>query len=92
MDQLDNDSGFLPFAPDLAVEVVSPNDTFAAVEKKAFSWLQAGTQLVLIVEPESQTVHAYRSHSNILVMKSGEVIDANDVVVGWTAPVEKLFV
>ena len=66
MDQLDDDSGFLPFAPELAIEVVSPNDTFAAVEKKAFSWVDAGTQLVLIIEPESETVHAYRSRSNMM--------------------------
>ena len=91
MEQLDDDSGFLPFAPDLAVEVVSPNDSFAAVEKKAFSWLDAGTQLVLIVEPESETVHAYRSRSNIKVLSSDDIIDAADVIAGWTARVAELF-
>jgi len=92
MDQLDDDSGFLPFAPELAVEVISPNDKFAAVENKAFSWLDAGTQLVLIIEPESEAVHAYRSRSNIIVLTSGEIIDANDVVAGWTVQVKELFV
>ncbi len=91
MDQLDDDSGFLPFAPQLAVEVVSPSDTFAAVEQKAFSWLDAGTQSVLIVEPESETLHVYRSRSNITVYQRGEVVDANDVVAGWTVSVEELF-
>ena len=32
MDTLDNDTGFLPFAPDLGVEVISPPDSFAAGE------------------------------------------------------------
>ena len=91
MDSLEDDSGYLPFAPDLAVEVVSPTDTFADVEKKAFSWLDAGTQLVLIVEPESETVHAYRSRWNIRVLKPGEVIDAADVVAGWNVRVEEFF-
>lgn len=91
MDLLEDDSGFLPFAPELAVEVVSPNDSFAAVEKKAFSWLDAGTQLVLIIEPESETVHAYRSRSNIKVLNTDDTIDADDVIAGWTARVEELF-
>ena len=91
MEQLGDDTGFLPFAPELAVEVVSPNDSFAAIENKAFSWLDAGTQLVLIVEPESATVHAYRSRSNIKVLNSSDTIDADDVVAGWTVRVEELF-
>jgi len=91
MEQLGDDTGFLPFAPELAVEVVSPNDSFAAIENKAFSWLDAGTQLVLIVEPESATVHAYRSRSNIKVLNSSDMIDADDVVAGWTVRVEELF-
>ena len=49
MEKLEDDTGFFPFAPDLAVEVVSPNDSFSAVEAKAFSWLDSGTIAVLIV-------------------------------------------
>jgi Uma2 family endonuclease len=91
MDQLDDDSGFLPFAPDLAVEVVSPSDTFVDVESKAFSWLDAGTQLVLIVEPESETVHVYRSRTIIRVLKADESIDVADVVAGWKVDVNEIF-
>ena len=91
MDGLEDDSGYLPFAPDLAVEVISPNDTFSDVENKAFSWLDAGTQLVLIVEPESETVHVYRSRSSINVLKAGELMDAGDIVAGWKFEVAELF-
>lgn len=91
MSEVEDDSGFLPFAPDLAVEVVSPHDSFAEVENKALSWLEAGTQLVLIVEPESETVHAYRSRSLIVVLKSTEILDASDAVDGWKVSVSDLF-
>ena len=76
---------------DVAVEVVSPNDLFADVEGKAFSWLDCGTRLVLIVEPESETVHAYRSRSNITVLRSGEALDAADVVAGWSVQITDIF-
>ena len=91
MQSLKDDSGYLPFPPDLAVEVVSPSDTFADVEKKALSWLDAGTHLVLIVEPESETVHAYRSRSEIKVLSSGDVMDAADVVADWRVGVKDFF-
>ena len=91
MESLEDDTGFLPFAPDLTVEVVSPNDTFADVENKAFTWLESGALLVLIVEPESETVHAYRSRSNIIVLQSTEPLDASDVVIGWKVEVSEFF-
>jgi Uma2 family endonuclease len=91
MDALEDDSGFLPFAPDLAVEVVSPTDFFAAVESKAFAWLDAGTQLVLILEPESKTAHVYRSRTDIAVYGVGETIDAADVVKDWHIVVADVF-
>src|SRR4051812_16549369 len=43
----DDDEGFVNGAPDLVAEVVSPSDTYAAVEEKAFAWLAAGTRMVL---------------------------------------------
>jgi Uma2 family endonuclease len=91
MEALENDSGFLPFAPDLAVEVVSPNDSFADVENKAFNWLDSGTRLVLIVEPESETLHAYRSRTNISVLNSTDFLDATDAITGWKIKVSEIF-
>ena len=91
MRELEDDTGFLPFAPDLAVEVVSPNDSFAAVESKAFGWLNAGTTLVLVVVPESQSVHAYRSADNITVYRGDDTVDASDAVPGWKFDVSSIF-
>ena len=91
MESLDDDLGFLPFSPDLAVEVVSPNDSFVEVENKAFTWLDAGSQLVLIVEPESRTVHLYRSRTEICVLDSSDLLDASDTVSNWKLPVSEIF-
>ena len=46
--------GYWPFAPDLAVEVVSPNDRVANVHAKITDYLAAGTRLVWLVEPETR--------------------------------------
>lgn len=88
---VENEIAYLPFAPDLAIEVLSPNDRFSRVESKAFTWLDAGCRLVLLVDPESETVHAYRSRKQIQVFERSEIIDCSDAVPGWTLPVEQVF-
>jgi Uma2 family endonuclease len=89
--QIDDESAFIPFAPDLAIEVISPSDSFSGVEEKAFSWLDAGTRLVLLVDPANETVHAYRSADDIAVLGKGDIVPASDVVAGWQVAVARLF-
>lgn len=50
---------FWPFAPDLAVEVVSPDDTWSYVEAKTRQWLEAGTREVWLVDPGLREVHLH---------------------------------
>lgn len=88
---LDDDSGYLPLAPDLVGEVISPSDTFSEVEEKALSWLAAGVRLVLLVDAQSQTLHAYRASDNIVVLGEQDRLDASDVVPGWSVEVAELF-
>ncbi len=85
--------GYWPGAPDLAVEVVSPNDTHSEVIGKALAWLQAGSGMVLVVDPEKHTVTVYRSRDEIRVLTAdaGDTIDGADVVPGWKLPVAELF-
>ena len=72
--------GFWPGAPDLAVEVISPRDTYSDVAEKALDWLYAGTRMVLVVDPRCHTVTVYRSSSNIVVLSEDDAIDGADVV------------
>src|SRR5215471_8550617 len=51
--------GYWPGAPDLAVEVVSPGDTYTEVEEKAMEWLEAGSQIVLALDPRKRTITVY---------------------------------
>lgn len=85
--------GYWPGAPDLAVEVVSPNDTYAQVTEKALAWLEAGTLMVLVLDPGEarRTVTVYRSAEHIRVLSEEDAIDGADVVPGWKLPVAALF-
>ena len=84
--------GFWPGAPDLAAEVVSPGDTYAEVQDKIADWLDAGTRLVVVVNPNTQTVALYRSRSDIRILTIDDVLDGGEVVPNWTLPVRDIFI
>ncbi len=85
-------AGFQPGAPDLAAEVISPHDLYTEVEEKVADWLDAGTRMVLVVNPRKKTVTAYRSLTDISILTEADQIDGGAVVPGWTQPVRGLFV
>ena len=49
-----------PMPPDLAVEVISPNDLYEKVYAKAMEYLAAGVKQVWLVSPEHQHVADFR--------------------------------
>ena len=55
LDEIGDMEGFLPCAPDLVVEVVSPSDTYSDVEEKVFEWLAAGARLVVVVNSRKRS-------------------------------------
>lgn len=83
--------GYWPGAPDLAVEVISPNDTYAEVEDKVLDWLDAGARMVIAVNPRKRTVAVYRSLTDIVILTENDTIDGVEIVPGWTMPVRDLF-
>ncbi len=52
--------GSVPQMPDLAIEVKSPNDRYAALRRKAEYYLQNGTRLVWLIYPERQSTEVCR--------------------------------
>jgi len=88
---LKDTSGYLELAPDLAVEVISPTDTFTEVEKKASIWLQAGTRMVLLVDPAARSVYVYRGRKQVVALDESDELEADDVVPGWRVLVGTFF-
>ncbi len=83
--------GYLPGAPDLAVEVVSPGDTYTEVEEKAIEWLESGAVMVLVLNPRKRTVTLYRSLAEITILEQGAVLDISDAVPGFKVSIKDLF-
>jgi Uma2 family endonuclease len=83
--------GFWPEAPQLAVEVISPGDSYADVEEKVFDWLDAGTRMVVVVNPRQRSATVYRSPSDITALAGADVLEGGDVVPGFELVVQEIF-
>lgn len=86
----DKTKGF-SIPPDLAIEVVSPSDVQSRVAAKAFAYLEAGTDLVWVLEPISKTVTVYRSETEIETLTRNDTLAGEDVVPGFSCPIAHLF-
>ena len=91
LEQVGDVEGYWPGAPDLAVEVISPNDRFTEVEEKVFDWLEAGTLMVIVVNPKKRTATIYRSNDDIVLLNEDEVLRGDSVVQGWEVKVAAFF-
>ena len=82
---------FWPGCPDIVVEVVSPSDTYSAVEAKALAWIDGGCQVVWVVDPKQKNVTEYRSSTEIRILKGNDRLTAPSLLNDWSVEVEKLF-
>jgi Uma2 family endonuclease len=82
---------YWPFAPDLAVEVISPSDRFDEVQTKVAEYLTAGTRLVWVVNPSTRTVFVYHSGREAQVFGLEDELSGEDVIPGFRCPVKRVF-
>ncbi len=84
-------SGYFPGAPDLAIEVISPSDTYSEVDEKVIDWLRSGVQLVIVIDPKSRTAAVHRALTESIRIGIDGALDGGDVVEGWRLSVRDLF-
>jgi Uma2 family endonuclease len=84
--------GHTLIAPDLAVEVISPNDLAYDIDERVADFLAASTRLVWVVNPVQRTVLIYRHDGSIAGVREGGELDGEDAVPGFRCPVHLLFV
>ncbi len=72
--------GYAELAPDLVVEVLSPDDRPGALLAKVSEWLNAGSRLVWVVDPIRRLARVYRQDGTEAVLTEGDVLDGEEVV------------
>ena len=83
--------GYWEGAPDLAIEVISPGDTYAEVSEKVEEWLTAGCRMVWVINPRRETVEVYRPNVDFTILHRTDTLDGGDVVEGFQCRVQDIF-
>ena len=81
----------MPFAPDLAVEVASPDQTPEAMATKARTYLGGGTRLVWVVWPGRQEIDVCRRAGPFSTLERTDRLDGEEVVPGFSLLVSDVF-
>lgn len=82
---------FFPGAPDLAVEVLSRNNTREEIDGRLKDFFSSGTRLAWIVDPEAQRVEVCRSLTERRMAGSGGFLEGEDLLPGFRFPIADLF-
>jgi Uma2 family endonuclease len=83
--------GFAQFAPDLAVEVLSPRDRAGAVSDRVADWLKAGAELVWVIDPERRVARVFRAGGSRATLDDSRSLEGEGVLPGLTLPLIELF-
>ena len=83
--------GYPELAPDLAVEVKSPGNSYAELAAKAGMWLSYGSREVWVADPERVAITVYRPYQEPVTLGEDDTLEGGDLLPGFAAPVWKLF-
>jgi len=82
--------GFPEMAPDLAVEVLSPGDRPGETLAKVADWLEAGAQLVWVIDPQRRIGRVYRQDGTESLLDEGDELVGEDVLPGFRCPLSSI--
>jgi len=82
---------YLDVAPDLIVEVLSPNDSWSEVMQKLREYFSIGVQLIWVADPLARRVYAYRTITDMREFTEDDELPGDDVLPGFSIKVAQLF-
>src|SRR6266568_6263579 len=85
------ETGDWDVVPDLAIEVISPNDVFKDVLAKVREYFHYGVQVVWVIAPEEQQVYVYDAPTHVRILTGQDELTGGEVVPGFRIPLGHLF-
>ena len=83
--------GYAQIPPDLAVEVISPNDLAKELNEKLEDYLRAGVKLIWVIDPELRILAIHRADGTSVRLHEADNVTGEDVIPGFQCPVAAFF-
>ncbi len=86
-----SETRFLEGAPDLVVEIRSPDDSLTALIRKMDDYFANGAKLAWLILPEERSVLIFTPNAATRTALPGEIVDGGDLLAGLQIRVDELF-
>jgi Uma2 family endonuclease len=83
--------GYAYIPPDLAVEVVSPNDLWHELEAMVEEYLAVGVSLAWVIDSEVRTAYVHRREGTVSRLRETDELSAEDIIPGFRCPLASIF-
>lgn len=83
--------GYLEVAPEVIVEVISPNDRWKDIQDKLKEYFAIGVEQVWLIEPEDRTVFVYADLTEVIRLGEADTLLGEGVLAGFSVPLAELF-
>ncbi len=82
---------YLDVAPELIVEIISPNDSWSEVMDKLEEYFNLGVLVVWVADPKKQQIYVYHSLTDVRYFTAPDSLPGNHLLPGFSVPVAELF-
>ena len=82
---------WLPFPPDLAVEVVSEYDRASDVKRKNNEYMSNGTKFLWVVYPDEQEIKVHQPNQNVIMLTADDTLTGGNILPDFSVPVKDIF-
>jgi Uma2 family endonuclease len=81
---------FLPLCPDFAVELRSPSDSLTDLREKMQEYIDNGTRLGWLIDPQNKRVEIYRAGRDVEILQNPETLSGEDVLPGFVLDIKDI--
>lgn len=82
---------FAPICPDFVVELCSPSDRLVEVKAKMQEYLDNGSRLGWLIDPESKQVQIYRQNQTVEVQNVPNSLSGEDILPGFKLDLQEIW-
>ena len=82
--------GYAALAPDFVAEILSPDDRPGEYLAKVAQWLEAGTRLVWVIDPQHAEARVYRADGSLTIVAQDALLDGEAVLPRFSYPLSEV--
>ncbi len=82
---------FIPLCPDFVIEIRSPTDSLASLQRKMQEYIDNGAQLGFLLVPQTRRVYVYRPQQPVDILENPETLAGDPVLPGFVLDLREIW-